>query len=91
MRYFGLVGFQHVVLFAFPTLILIILLYVAFAKSHFHKADSEERKKKIVHSYPAGIESTNSPFPLILILLIAGFLLWTFFFILGSWHWGVKI
>jgi hypothetical protein len=91
MRFFNLLGFQHVVLFFIPTLILVILLYIGFARAHFQGKDSEERKKTIIHTYPDGIEEKNAPFPLILILTIAGFLLWAFLYILGTGLLGVKI
>ena len=77
MRYFELLNFQHVVLFVFPALIFMILFYLGITHSHFFGKNAEERKKTIVHRYPADLESRNSPFPLILILIIAGFLIWT--------------
>jgi hypothetical protein len=91
MRFFNLLGFQHVILFFFPTLILVILLYFGFARKIFQSNDAQERKNRIIHTYPDGIESRNAPFPLILILTIAGFLLWAFFYILGIGLSGVKI
>jgi len=54
-----------------------ILLYLGLSHSHFTGKNAEERKRKIVHRYPADLESRNSPFPLILLLIIAGFLIWT--------------
>jgi Na+/H+ antiporter NhaC len=77
MRYFELLAFQHVVLFVFPALIFMILLYLGLSHSHFLGKNAEERKRTIVHQYPADLESRNSPFPLILFLIIAGFLIWT--------------
>ena len=77
MRYFELLAFQHVVLFVFPALIFMILLYLGLSHSHFMAKTAEERKKKIVHRYPANLKSRNSPFPLILFLIIVGFLIWT--------------
>ncbi len=91
MRYFSLLGFQHVVLFLFPTLLLVILLYLGLSRAHFRGKNSEEREKTIVHSYPEGLEAKNSPFPLILILIIFGFLLWAFFYIFVIGLLGVKI
>jgi hypothetical protein len=91
MRFFSLIGFQHVILFFFPTLILVILLYFGFARLHFQGKDSEQRKKTIIHTYPDGIEARNAPFPLILILTIVGFLLWAVFYILGIGLTGVNI
>jgi hypothetical protein len=84
MRYFELVGIQHVFLFVFPTLIFMILFY-------FRRKDSEEKLTKIVHKYPHGLESRNAPFPLILILIISAFIIWTFLYTLGTGILGVKI
>ncbi len=91
MRYFELLGLQHVILFVFPALIFMILFYLGITHSHFHGKKSKERLSKIVHSYPAGLESRNAPFPLILILIIAAFLIWTFLYTLGTGILGVKI
>ncbi len=91
MRLFELIGFRDVVLFLFPTLIFIIFFFLALSRAHFHRKDSEEREKTVVHQYPEGIEARNSPFPLVLILLAVGFLLWAFFYVIGIGHLGVKI
>jgi hypothetical protein len=91
MRYFELLGLQHVILFVFPALIFMILFYLGITHTHFHWKDSKERLTKPVHSYPHGLESRNAPFPLILILIIAGFLIWTFLYTIGTGKLGVKI
>ena len=91
MRYFELLGLQHVILFVFPTLIFMILFYLGIAHSHFRGKDSEERLAKSVHHYPHGLESRNAPFPLILILIIAGILIWIFLYTIGTGISGVKI
>jgi hypothetical protein len=91
MRYFELLGLQHVILFVFPTLIFIILFYLGITHSHFHRKDSKERLTKSVHSYSHGLESRNAPFPIILILIIAGFIIWTFLYTIGTGISGAKI
>ncbi len=91
MRFFELIGFRDVVLFLFPTLIFVILFFLALSRARFHQKDSEERDRTVVHQYPDGIEARNSPFPLVLILLIIGFLLWAFLYAFGIGHLGVKI
>ena len=91
MRYFELLGFQHVVLALIPAALLIILFYIALSRTHFHGKNSEQRKITTVHAYSDDLEERNSPFPLILILIIAGFLLWAFFYTLGTGLLGVKI
>lgn len=91
MHFFELTGFRDVILFLFPTLIFIIFFFLALSRARFLRKDSEEREKTVVHQYPEGLEARNSPFPLVLILLIVGFLLWAFFYVIGIGHLGVKI
>ena len=91
MRFFGLLGFQHIVLFLFPTLVFIILLYVGLKRMHIHTRASEERKQRILRAFPGDIEEKNAPFPLFLLLVIIGFVLWAIFYTLGTGLLGVKI
>ena len=76
MRYFALLNVQHVMLYLFPTLIFIVLLGLCLGYSVFHHPGAEERTRRIVARYPAGIEERDSPFPLALTLIIAGTLVW---------------
>jgi hypothetical protein len=91
MRFFPLEGFRDIILFLFPTLIFMILFYVAWSRSHFRTKDSAEREKQVLHVYPDGIEDRNAPFPLILILIILGYVLWAILYMLGIAYMGVKI
>lgn len=91
MRFFELIGIRDVVLFVFPTLIFIILFYFGLSRARIHRKDSEERDRTVVHKYPEGIEARNAPFPLFLILVILGFLLWAFFYAFGIGFLGVRI
>jgi hypothetical protein len=91
MRFFELIGVRDVALFLFPTLIFIIFFILAMSRAYLHRKDSQEREKTVVHQYPEGIEARNSPFPLVLILLIVGFLLWAFLYAFVIGHPGVKI
>lgn len=91
MRFFGVLGFQHVVLFLFPTLVFIILLFVGLKGMHIRTRASEERKQKIIRAFSGDIEERNAPFPLFLILVIIGFVLWAVFYTLGTGILGVKI
>ena len=52
---------------------------------------AEERKQKIIYRFPEGIEDRNAPFPLVMMLIIAGTLAWVFFYIVGTGLLGVKI
>ena len=75
----------------FPTLIFMLVFGVGLAFSHFHGPDSDERKRAIFYCYPEKIEDRNAPFPLSMLLIIVGTLIWMFFYILGIGILGVKI
>ena len=91
MRFFTLLDFQHVMGWLFPTLIFIVVFGVGLGYMHFRTNDSEERLKKIIYTFPEGIEDRNAPFPLAMLLILAGAVLWEFFYILGTGLLGVKI
>ncbi|MFH2220481.1 MAG: hypothetical protein ABII68_12595 [Pseudomonadota bacterium] len=91
MRFFYLLNFQHIMLYLFPTLIFMVIFGLALNFSHLNSKDAEERKKKIIYRFPDGIEDRDAPFPLAMILIIAGTLIWVFFYILGTGLMGVKI
>lgn len=91
MRFFHLLNFQHIMLYLFPTLVFMIIFGLALNFSHLKSKDAEERKQKIIYRFPDGIEDRNAPFPLAMILIIAGTLIWVFFYILETGLMGVKI
>ena len=81
MHFFELKNFQHFVLYLFPSIAFVFLFAIGLAYMHFHRKDSEERKKKIIEAYPDGIEGKNAPFPLVLYLIIWGTVLWSLYYI----------
>jgi hypothetical protein len=91
MRFFTLLSFQHIVLYVLPTLIFIVLFGLGLGYFHFKGKDDAERKRRIIHRYPEGIEERDAPFPLVLVLTIAGTLLWMFLYIVGTGVLEVKI
>ncbi|MBW1696038.1 MAG: hypothetical protein JRH18_09100 [Deltaproteobacteria bacterium] len=91
MRSFELLAFRHVILFIIPTLVFILLLWAGLKNIHFQSKDSEERKQKILHVFPGDIEERDSPSPLVLFLIIGGFVLWAIFYTLGYGLFGEKI
>ena len=91
MRFYNILNLQHVVLFVLPTLVFIIGFGLALGYSHFWSPDSQQRKKAVVHSYPDGIDGRNAPFPLAMLLIVIGTLVWAFFYILLNGWLGVKI
>ncbi|MGD9367245.1 MAG: hypothetical protein PVH87_16215 [Desulfobacteraceae bacterium] len=91
MRFFGLVNFQHVMGYIFPTLIFMVVFGVGLAFAHLHTKDAEARKTRIVGRFAEDIEDRNAPFPLVMMLIIAGAVIWGFFYILMHGLLGVKI
>jgi hypothetical protein len=91
MRFFELLNLQDVVLYFFPALLAILIVGLALGYSHFRTTDSEESMTRPYYRYPEDIEDGQSPFPLSLILIIGGAVIWGFFYILVIGLWGVKI
>ncbi|MBU0987537.1 MAG: hypothetical protein KKH68_09815 [Proteobacteria bacterium] len=91
MRFFSLLSFQHIMLYVFPTLIFMVIFGLALAFSHLRSEDTEARKQQITYRFPEDIEDRNAPFPLSMMLIIAGTLVWVFFYILGTGLMGVII
>ena len=52
MRFFELLGFQHIMLYLVPTLIFIIVFGTGLGFTHFQSKNSEARKQKIHRRYP---------------------------------------
>jgi hypothetical protein len=91
MRFFDLLNWQHIMLYLFPTLLFILLFGMALAYSHFRGSDLERKRDEITYTFPEGIQDRRSPFPLALILIIVGSVIWGFLYILVSGLMGRKI
>jgi hypothetical protein len=91
MHYFLLRDIQHFILYLFPALLTVFLLATGFGYSHFRRRKTEEGDIRVHHIYPDGIVDSKGPFPLVLILIIAGTVLWAFFYILLLGLMEVKI
>ena len=91
MRFFELLNLQDMVLYFFPAVLAILILGLALGYVHFRTARSEERMKRSYYVFPEDIEDRQAPFPLSLILVIAGTAVWAFFYILVIGLWGVRI
>lgn len=91
MRFFELLNLQHVVLYLLPAFVFLFIFGTALAYSHFNTRDSEARQKKIYGQYVEGFETKNGPFPLSLVLIIIGTVVWAFLYILITGLLGVKI
>ena len=91
MRFFELLNFQHTMAWLFPTLIFMVVFGVGLAFAHLHGRNSEARKKTITGRYADGIEERDAPYPLFMMLVIAGTFIWGFFYIVMHGVLGVKI
>lgn len=91
MRFYELLNFQHVMGYIFVGWLFMVIFGVGLAYAHFHGPDTEARKKTIVDRYAEGLADRNAPFPLFMILVVGGVVLWGFFYILIHGLAGVKI
>lgn len=81
MRYFDLLGIQHLVLYLFPALVFVLLFFFGLRFSYIRTTHSQEQETRIVEKFPGGIEGRDAPFPLILLLTIAGTIAWGLLYI----------
>ncbi len=91
MRYFQLLGIQHFVMYLFPAVATIVLFIIGLGYYYIRHKDSEERKTRIIEQYPGGIEGRNAPFPLFVILILVGTIIWSLAYIVLIGILGVKI
>jgi hypothetical protein len=91
MRLFALLNFQHLMGVIFPTLLFMVVFGVGLAFSHLRGGNDAARMKTITGRHADGIEERNAPFPLFMILVIAGVFVWGFFYIVMHGVMGVKI
>jgi hypothetical protein len=74
MRYFPLFDFQMVVLLSFFGLTILLLLYIALGK--FVASTGQKKGEGEKDEFPEGIRTTRKPFPVILVLIYLGYILW---------------
>ena len=91
MRYFQLLGIQHFVMYLFPALATIVLFIIGLGFYYFRRRDSEERETRIIEEFPGGIQGRNAPFPLVMILILVGTIVWGLAYIVLIGILGVKI
>jgi hypothetical protein len=91
MRFFSLLNFQHIMGYLFPTLIFILIFGLFLAHSHLKSDGAKERMQKIIYRFPEEIEDRDAPFSLAMMMVIAGAVIWVFFYILMHGVLGVKI
>ena len=91
MHFFELKNLQDIILYWFPGFISVFLIAAGLGYMHFRTRGSEEKRKRPHYTYTEGIEDANEPIPLVLILIIAGTVVWAFFYILAIALSGGKI
>jgi len=91
MRNFEVLNIQHFVMYLFPALAFILIFAAGLGYFYVRSRDSEERRSRIIESYPGGIEGRNAPFPLVLSLIIAGTVIWSLLYIVLTGVLKVKI
>jgi len=93
MRFFALANFKDIVLYLFPTLVFMILfgLGLSYARFRVRGPEDEARENRIIYHFAAGIKDRDVGFPLVMTLIIAGTVIWAFFYILMHGLLGVKI
>ena len=91
MRYFYLLNVQHFVMYLFPALATIVLFIIGLGFYYFRRRDSEERETRIIEEFPGGIQGRNAPFPLVMILILVGTIVWGLAYIVLIGILGVKI
>jgi hypothetical protein len=91
MRFFELLSLQDIILYFFPAVLAVFIVGLALGYVHFRTSRSEEKMQRVYYTFPEGIEDRQAPFPLSLILIIAGTVVWAFFYILVIGLWSVRI
>ena len=91
MRYFYLLGIQHFVMYLFPALATIVLFIIGLGFYYINRKDAKQRETRIIEEYPGGIQGRNAPFPLILILILVGTIVWGLAYMILIGTLGVKI
>jgi len=82
MRYFELLGTQHIVMYLFPALTFIVLFAIGLGFYHFRTRDADDRQTHIIEEFTDGIQGRNAPFPVIAYLTIIGTIVWVLGYIL---------
>ena len=91
MHYFELRNIQHFVAYFFSAFIFVLLFASGLAFSHFKTKRTEQDGDDVFYTFPGDIQDRRGPFPLVLILIILGTVLWVLAYILVIGFAGVKI
>ncbi len=91
MRYFQLLSIQHFIMYLFPAVATIVLFIIGLGFYYINRKDAKARETRIIEQYPGGIQGRNAPFPLVLILILVGTIIWGLAYITLIGVLGVKI
>ncbi len=83
-RYFELLNIQHFVLYLLPALTALLVFASALGYMHFRGKEDDPDQDSTGHVFPGGIREQNKPFPLVLILVLSGTVIWGFGYIIIS-------
>jgi hypothetical protein len=78
-------------MYLFPALATIVLFIIGLGFYYINRKDAKQRETRIIEEYPGGIQGRNAPFPLILILILVGTIVWGLAYIILIGTLGVKI
>ena len=91
MHYFELRNVQHFVLYLLPAFSRVLIFAICPARFHSRNEHDDVRMQQVHTTYVGGIEERDAPFPLVLILIIGGTVLWGVLYIIFYGVLGVKI
>ena len=91
MHFFVLRDIHHFILYLLPAVLGVLIFAIGLARIHFRREDDDVRMQEVHTTYVGGIEERNAPFPLVLILIIGGAVVWGMLYIIFYGVLGVKI
>jgi hypothetical protein len=91
MRYFASLNLQDVWVFIIPALVFILVFALGLGFSHIRSRESGKRQHEVLRHFPDELSERNAPFPVVMVLIIAGTIAWAFFYIYFHGLHGVKI
>lgn len=91
MRFFELLNIQHFALYLLPAWAFILVFAAGLSFAYFRTSESEKKRTKIIEKFPGGIEGRNAPFPLVLIMIVTGTVVWAIGYILYIGLGGIII
>jgi hypothetical protein len=91
MRFFELLNIQHIILFTLPALVFIILLGFALGYTYLGSRRNRKKVDRVHSTFPDGLKDRQSPFPLVLTMIIWGTIIWGLGYIIVIGVLNIKI